>query len=115
MFMILGTAIFLVLMGSAVLGAVMLLISLGLTLTRTWWRAGLIIFGAGVIGAALGVMALVILSWLLGLLDTPAETWIMFSAAGFGWASLVSGSVLVLIAMLRQSNSWVERRRHSNI
>ena len=114
MFMILGAAMFLVLMGSAVLGVVMLLIASGLAVTRVWRRAGLIMVSAGAIGAALGLLALLVLNWLLGPTDTPVETWMVFGAAGFGWAALMSGIVTALIALLRQPNSWSERRKHSN-
>jgi hypothetical protein len=114
MFMILGAAVFLFLTGSAILGVVMFFIVSGLIVARTCRRAGLIMMLSGVIGAALGVITLVVLNWLLGPSDTPAKTWMVFGAAGYGWAALVSGGLVALIALLRQPNSWIERRKHGN-
>jgi hypothetical protein len=114
MFMILGAVAFLLLIGSAVLGVVMLLIVFGLIVTRTWRRAGVVILCAGVIGSVLGLSALFVLNRVTGNAQTPVETWILFAAGGFGWAALVSTGVVALTVLLRQPNRWVERRRNAN-
>ncbi|MGZ5120343.1 MAG: hypothetical protein ACXWCK_30080 [Burkholderiales bacterium] len=115
MFMLLGVAVFIVLIGSAVLGFVMLVTASALIVTRTWRRAGLRMLGAGGIGASCGIGVLLIVNaFSSGNSPIPLETWLMFAAGGFGWFALICAVVAALIALLRQPNRWVERRRNAN-
>jgi hypothetical protein len=113
MFMILGAVFLIALLGSALLGVVTLLAAVVLIMNRALRRVGTIILCSGLVGAALGLLALFMLHWALNT-ESPAEMWLLFGAAGFGWAALFSAIVLVLIAWLRQPTRWVERKRNAN-
>ena len=104
----------LLLLVSAMMGVLMLLTASGLIMTRTWRHAGLIMLGAGIVGATLSLATLLALNWSLGTALTPVETRVIFTAAGFGWTALVTIVAIALIALLRQPNRWVERRRSLN-
>jgi hypothetical protein len=110
MFMILGALAFVALIGSAALGVAMLLAAFTFLITRTWRFAGAIMLCGGAVGAGAGWFSLVVMDWLL---EASAADWPLFVAAGFGWAAMLSAVMYALIALLRQPNRWVERRRKS--
>jgi hypothetical protein len=114
MFMILGAAVFMILIGSAALGIIMLLLIAGLIASRTWRRTGVIALCVGVGGAALAALALVGFSWITENRSIPLDTWLVVSAAGFGWAGLLSLVVVIFVTWLRQPARWVERKRNAN-
>ena len=99
-----GMLILLALIGSAFLGAVMLVAGLALLLTRTWRRAGVLVLGAGTLGALIGVI-------LPAANHTPVAMWLLFGAAGFGWAGLVSLAAFVIVVVLGQPTRWADHRR----
>ena len=113
MFMVLGLVAFLVLTGSAVLGGLMLIATTLLALSRKWRTAGLIGLFAGLAGAAISALGLATLLWLMGS-HAPIQTWLLFVAAGFGWLALGAIGLYVLMVLLKQPNSWVERKRNAN-
>jgi hypothetical protein len=114
MFMILGAAVFMILIGSAAVGILMLLLTAGLIASRTWRRTGVIALSAGLGGAGLAALALVGLNWLTENSSIPLNTWLVVLAAGFGWAALLSLVVFILVTWLRQPARWVERKRNAN-
>jgi hypothetical protein len=78
---------------------------------RNW---GLLILGGGLVGAALGSVVLALLSWIVSSTWSSVELWILFGAAGFGWAAFLVAGVLVLVAWLRMPNRWIDRRRNAS-
>lgn len=113
MFMVLGLVAFLFLTGSAVLGAVMLLATAVLSASRTWRTPGLIGLCSGLAGAALGAAALGAILWLMEG-RAPAETWLLFAAAGFGWMAFGAIGIYALLILLKQPNRWADRRRNAS-
>jgi hypothetical protein len=112
--MVLGAAVFLILVGSAALGALMLAGAFALLMRRKWRRAGAVVLCAGCAGATLGSLALLALIWLMQGSQTPAEAWLLFASSGFGWAGLLALGLFFLIPLLRQPNRWADRRRNAD-
>jgi hypothetical protein len=107
--MVLG---FLALAASALLGSVMLIAGLALALTRTWRSAGMLVLSAGVLGAALAVLALLAIRLVLAA-SSPAglEAWILFGAAGFGWAGFLALAAFAVLFLFGRPTRWADRRR----
>jgi hypothetical protein len=63
------------------------------------------------VGTVIGLLILFALTWLLGDTHAPTESWVLFGAAGFGWATSISAALITRVEFLRQPNSWVERKR----
>jgi hypothetical protein len=114
MLMASSLAFLLALVASACLGLVMLLTGTRLAVSLRMRNWGLAILGGGLVGAALGSVVLALLSWIVSSTWSSAELWILFGAAGFGWAALLVAAMLVLLAWLRMPNRWIDRRRNAN-
>ena len=112
--MFLGTLAFLVLLGSAFLGALVLVAGIVLAVTKAWRRAGVLALSAGLFGAVLGAGALLGLEALLGATHSPLGVWLLFGAAGFGWFGLVSLGTFVALVVLGRPTRWADRRREAN-
>jgi hypothetical protein len=112
MFMVLGPLLFLALIGSALLGVAMLLVAVGLWVRPAWRKWGAVMLCVGLGGGVLGSLALFTLKWPMGNVQTPPETWVLFTAAGFGWASLLAAAALALLESLRLPNRWADRRKN---
>jgi len=103
---------FLALAASALLGALMLIAGFALVLTRTWRLAGMLVLSAGALGAVLAVLALLVIRLLLGS-SSPLglEAWILFGAAGFGWAGFFSLAAFAILFLFGRPTRWADRRR----
>jgi hypothetical protein len=113
--MILGTLAFLALVASACLGILMLVAGVVLIFFKNWRSLSGSIFGGGIFGALLGVLALVVLEALFSISHrSPLEVWLAFGAAGFGWGGLLSGGAFLAIRILGQPTRWADRQRGAN-
>ena len=112
--MFLGTLAFLALLGSAFLGALVLVAGLILAVTKTWRRAGVLALVAGLLGAVLGACLLFALEFLLDVGHSPIGVWFLFEAAGFGWLGLFSLGAFVGIVVLGRPTRWADRHREAN-
>jgi hypothetical protein len=94
--MLLGIVLWLALAGAALVGIGALLGGSVMVAFRSWRLAGLIVFGAGLLGAIGAVVLLVLLALVTtGTLKyVGSEAWIIFPLAGFaalGFPALVLG------------------------
>ena len=96
----LGALAFVALVGSAFLGAVMLVVGIVLSVTKVWRQFGVLILCAGALGSSIGALVLLGLEALLNAASqSPLEVWLLFGAAGFGWAGLLSAGAIAAIAL----------------
>jgi hypothetical protein len=113
--MILGMLGFFVLVGSAFLGVAMLIAGLALAWTQSWRRVGVLVLCAGAFGALLGVLVLLGLEALLGTASQSSiEARLLFGAAGFGWAGLLSLVAFLMVILFGRPTRWADRRRGAN-
>src|SRR5207237_670833 len=95
----------------AALGALMLLVGALASLRQTWRKRALAVLAAGLIGAALTCLGLRIVTWVFSGGQPPPGVWLLFGAAGFGWASLMSAGLIAFLPWFRVPNRWIDRRK----
>jgi hypothetical protein len=101
----------LALVASALLGAAMLIAGFALVLTRTWRSAGMLVLGAGALGASLSVLALFVVRLLLGSSPAGFEAWLLFGAAGFGLAGFFALAAFTVVFLFGRPTRWADRRK----
>jgi len=103
--------LFLFMTASSILAVFPLAIGLGFVVFSKRKMYGAAVIASGLVGGAIGIGFLAVVSWIFGLLPLPhVEIWILFFACGFSFAGMAIAFIGFFAPLFRVDTRWAARR-----